>query len=173
MESESPAYGHEELKKMHDHGFGRAVMGFRTTADARRFLTRWRALNFDQLRALYPQLEGADDDLVRATHLLVQGKVSQQGIGGLLEAFEGSANALERTLKAGLDAVTGSLVRGGGAGSAATSATVLVRDITLDVYIFGTGPTGVPDFDHFVAYRQAKAIEYHLNRRLEEKLRRQ
>lgn len=167
MEAVRPAYGHEELKKMHDHGFGRAVMGFRTTSDAIASKKRWDQLSYAEVRRLYPrETHHARAGAVEAIHALVALKIQQQGIGGLLDVFDGSASAIERALKAGLDAAGGSVSARGAAGSAVTSGALLVRDVMLDIYIFGTGPTKVPDFDHFMAYRAAKALEYELNRKL-------
>ena len=56
----------------------------------------------------------------------------------------------------------------GGGKALAQSIGSLVRDVLLDIFVNGTCATGVPDFESFIRYRQAKAFEYHIESRARE-----
>lgn len=154
---------HQEVKKLYDHGFGRAVKGFRTYSDAQAFLEKFRALDTDTLRTLYP---AATEDMSEAEIVnqqkLVELRFLGRGVEGLMELFGGSAEALERAL-CGVGKMALGRFR---VDSTVTAATKLGQNMVLDIYVFGTEPTGVPDFDSFLAHRTAKAFAYKLGERM-------
>lgn len=89
-------------------------------------------------------------------------RIRKQGVAGLIDFFGGSLHAVERFLQAGVEAAGVGFSRSGSASSSVN----LVRDIILDVYVFGTGFSGVPDFQEFMNYRYTKAFEYHFEEML-------
>ncbi len=165
MSTDAHAYTNAELRKLYDHGFGRSVKGFRTASDAARFNARWNQLTPSQIRALYPErTQAMTDTEVELLRYEIFEKIRKQGVQGLIDFFGGSLAAMEHALKTGLEAGAGGFTPR----SNFTSGAVLMRDILLDIYLFGTGPTGIPDFDQFIHYRAARALEYHLNDRIKQ-----
>lgn len=160
----------EELQKRHDHGFGRAVKGFRTVGDAMAFAKRWNALKVPDVRELYPaQTRGMGDTEVGALHYQIFTEIRGKGVEGLKNALGGSLDSLERILRAGTEIVIeGTIVKGGAGKAAVMSASTLGRDVFLDIYIYGTGPTGIPDWESFVRHRKTKAYYFKLQEHIED-----
>lgn len=151
---------HEEVKKrrdLHDKGFGRVVKGFRTMDDAAAFNRRWANLDVDMIRLMYPmRTAGMNDMHVLAVRQEVFDAVKKRGLQGLADAIGGGLDAVENILKSGVEAASGAFKKGGLPGAAGR----LAGEVLLDIYFYGTGPTGVSSFESFVVHRQKKVFGY-------------
>lgn len=151
---------HEEVKKtreLFEKGFGRAIKGFRTMGDAADFNNRWKRLDADLIRLMYPKRTAGMNDLyVLAVRQEVSDRIKKKGIQGLRDTLGGSLDGLQHILRTGVSSVDGVFKKGGLTGPAVK----LAGEIVLDIFIFGTTSTGVPDFETFVVHRQKKVFGY-------------
>lgn len=147
--------------RLADKGFGRTVKGFRTARDAGEFAARWRALSAKDIRLLYPaETTGLRSERVDEAKTLIALEIQMKGVAAVHDILGGALYSAERILNAGVDAASGRTTPG-----VIGSVAALGIDIVVDVFINGTGPTGIPDFNSFISYRQAKAFEHHINTR--------
>jgi len=155
---------------LYETGFGKAIQGFRTLDGALNFTTRWRRLTVDDLRLLYPEETRGKGDLeVRLIQQEVFEEVRRSGVTGIFNILEGSLNFVQTVLKSVAETATAGVATGSIRKPDVMLATLqLSQRIIVDIFVFSTDSSGVPDFERFINYRCAIAFGYTLGKRIKE-----